>query len=149
MWPIPYTVGNPHTHGISQETIHGIALQILAPSPHHIPQYNVHRSETRQAKVLGLPCVFRAAQNVSDEAIVFDYAGRLRAALKLLRARFSGRLILRSCHSGTRDIRTNGEASNASDAQFEALLRQDAALRSVARELGVEVMEVKSLCSIM
>ena len=95
--------------------------------------------------MLGLPCVFRAAQNVSDETIVRDYAGRLRAELKLLRARFSGRLILRACHSCPRDVRTKGDAG---DAQFESLRRQDAALRAVARELCVEVRDVTS-CSVM
>ena len=56
---------------------------------------------------------------MTEEEIVQDYGKRLREALVLVRKRFRGRLILRSCHSGTQDKRAKTHD------QFEALRRMN------------------------
>lgn len=94
--------------------------------------------EQRVAPVIGCPCVKRGIK-LSDEQIIEDYGQRLRVALILIRKRFRGRLILRSCHSGTQDRRETEHA------QFEALRLMNAKLLSVARELCVEVLDVFEL----
>ena len=78
----------------------------------------------------GAPCIKRAVA-MSDDQIVAAYATRLRAALLFLRARFRGRLILRSCHSGTSDARSKQQPPP----QFVALQRMNAVLLKVARHV--------------
>ena len=73
------------------------------PCPNPPPTMNatVRIREQRAAHVVGAPCVKRAEVSMTEEQIVQDYGKRLREALVLVRKRFRGRLILRSCHSGT------------------------------------------------
>ena len=73
------------------------------PCPDPPPTMNttVRIREQRLAQVVGAPCVKRAEVSMTEAAIVQDYGKRLREALILIRRRFRGRLILRSCHSGT------------------------------------------------
>ena len=102
------------------------------PCPKLVPELNVsvRIREFRAARVIGAPCIKRAVA-MSDDQIVAAYATRLRAALLFLRARFRGRLILRSCHSGTSDARSKQQPPP----QFVALQRMNAVLLKVARHV--------------
>ena len=102
------------------------------PCPKLVPELNVsvRIREFRAARVIGAPCIKRAVA-MSDAQIVAAYATRLRAALLFLRARFRGRLILRSCHSGTSDARSKQQPPP----QFVALQRMNAVLLKVARHV--------------
>lgn len=51
----------------------------------------------------------------------------------MLRARFQGRLIMRSCHAGKQDSRADTHP------QFEALVKMNEALTRIANEMCVEV----------
>ena len=97
--------------------------------------------------------------SLTDEQIIDDYGRRLREALILVRQRFRGRLILRSCHSGTQDKREDDPPPPSRrrrgkkaappppppHEQFKALQRMNTKLLSVARELCVEVLDVFEL----
>ena len=111
------------------------------PCPNPPPTMNttVRIREQRVAEIIGAPCVKRAAVSMTEEQIVQDYGTRLREALLLIRKRFRGRLILRSCHSGTQDTRAKTHE------QFEALRRMNTMLLRVAREQCVEVLDVFEL----
>lgn len=98
----------------------------------------VRIKEARVVPVKGAPCVKRGIK-LSDEEIVVDYGRRLREAVKMIRSRFSGRLILRSCHAGTRDSRAK------SHPQYEALRRMNSVLERVAVDNCLEVLDVFEL----
>ncbi len=101
---------------------------------------------TLHVPVHGAPCVRRGLE-LTDEQIVHGFRDRLREALRMLRARFTGRLIVRNCHTGTQSSvleRRDGLAP-ADQPQRAALRRMNAVIDEVARELCIEVIDAWAL----
>lgn len=96
----------------------------------------------RTVKVMGVPCV-PDSNRLSDDAIYAGFEAKLRAAMLKLRASFKGRLVLRSCHAGTRDLRRYG--LTVADRQLESLFRMDAIVRRVAAQMCIELLDVMAL----
>ena len=91
---------------------------------------------------MGVPCV-PDSNRLSDDAIYAGFEAKLRAAMLKLRASFKGRLVLRSCHAGTRDLRRYG--LTVADRQLESLFRMDAIVRRVAAQMCIELLDVMAL----
>jgi hypothetical protein len=96
----------------------------------------------RTVKVMGVPCV-PDSNRLSDDTIYAGFEAKLRAAMLKLRASFKGRLVLRSCHAGTRDLRRYG--LTVADRQLESLFRMDAIVRRVAAQMCIELLDVMAL----
>ena len=95
------------------------------------------------APVLGSPCV-QTGENLTDDAIYSGFEVKLRTAVRMIRERYAGRLILRSCHAGTQDGATTRGKFRAQP-QFESLVRMDAIVRQVAHDECVDLLDVFAL----
>ena len=105
------------------------------PAPPERLNVTVRLKEARLARVAPVPCVRRGI-TATDAQIFGDFELRLRAALARLRGSFGGRLVLRSCHSGTQDKRV------ASRPQLDGLRTMNRAIAAAARERCADVLDV-------
>ena len=96
--------------------------------------------------VVGSPCSLRGS-NLTDQQIFDGFAAKLREALSLLRERFGGRLVVRSCHAGTQQTleRKHNVKRQHVQSQFAALVTMDAVIRRVAAALCVELLDVMAM----
>lgn len=110
------------------------------PCPTTPPLQNVtvRLRESRLVPVSLPPCQKRAARSVRDGVIYADYKATLSSMIAMLRRRFSGRLIVRSVHSGTVDLR-QPRWSAKQRGQLEEVNR---IIAHVAQAMCTEVLDV-------
>ena len=99
---------------------------------------------TASVRVVGSPCI-HTGEDLTDEEILAGFEAKLREAVTKLRASFTGRLMLRSCHAGVQDGRAARDGRPRAQPQFEALVHMDRIVRRVAHDLCVELLDVMAV----